>query len=106
LAVKMLRSHLKNRILVQGPPLKPRGIKRRGGGSTRPVVYGISDTHLKYAEELKRGPNTEIGPKDLFEIASNKRNLTILEPISKPKVKGGVMMTISKQKLRHIPRIL
>jgi hypothetical protein len=26
---------------------------------------------LKYSEELKRGPNTEIGTKDIFEIASN-----------------------------------
>ena len=25
---------------------------------------------LKYVEDLKRGPNTEIGPKDFFEIAS------------------------------------
>jgi hypothetical protein len=27
---------------------------------------------LKYVEELERGPNTEIGPKDFFEIASKK----------------------------------
>jgi hypothetical protein len=26
---------------------------------------------LKYFEELKRGPNAEIGPKGIFEIASN-----------------------------------
>jgi len=39
------RSHLKNRILVQVPPLKLSGIKRRGRGSTRPVVNGIFDTH-------------------------------------------------------------
>ena len=51
------RSHLKNRILVQD----------QGGGEVQPA--GI----LKYSEELKRGPNTEIGPKDFFEIASNKR---------------------------------
>jgi len=25
---------------------------------------------LKYSEELKRRPNTEIGPKDFFEMAS------------------------------------
>jgi hypothetical protein len=49
-----IRSHLKNRILVQG----------QGGTEVQPA--GI----LKYSEELKRGPNTEIGPKDFFEIAS------------------------------------
>jgi hypothetical protein len=48
------RSHLKNRILVQD----------QGGAEVQPA--GI----LKYSEELKRGPNTEIGPKDFFEIAS------------------------------------
>jgi hypothetical protein len=26
--------------------------------------------YFKYSEELKRGPNTEIGPKDFFEMAS------------------------------------
>jgi hypothetical protein len=49
------RSHLKNRILIQG----------QGGYEVQPA--GI----LKYSEELKRGPNTEIWPKDFFEIASN-----------------------------------
>jgi hypothetical protein len=51
----LYRSHLKIRILVQG----------QGGAEVQPA--GI----LKYSEELKRGPNTEIGPKDFFEIASN-----------------------------------
>jgi hypothetical protein len=49
------RSYRKKRILVQG----------QGGPEVQPA--GI----LKYSEELKRGPNTEIGPKDFFEIASN-----------------------------------
>jgi hypothetical protein len=62
---RMYRSHLKNWILVQGPPLKSGGIKRRD--EVQPT--GI----LEYSEELKRGPNTEIGPKDFFEMASNKR---------------------------------
>jgi len=48
------RSHLKNRILVQG----------QGGAELQPA--GI----LKYSEELERGPNTEIGPKDIFRMAS------------------------------------
>jgi len=26
--------------------------------------------YFKYSEELKRGPNTEIGPTDFFEMAS------------------------------------
>ena len=49
-----IRSHLKNRILVQG----------QGGAEVQ--TAGI----LKYSEDLKRGPTTEIGPKDIFEIAS------------------------------------
>jgi hypothetical protein len=49
------RSHLKNRNLVQD----------QGEAEVQPA--GI----LKYSEELKREPNTEIGPKDIFEIASN-----------------------------------
>jgi len=56
------RSHLKNRILVQVPPIIPSGIKRRDRVSTR--------RHAKYFEELKLVPNTEIGTKDLFEMAS------------------------------------
>ena len=51
------RSHLKNRILAQD----------QGGTEFQPT--GI----LKYVEDLKRGPNTEIGQKDFFEIASNKK---------------------------------
>jgi len=51
------RSHLKNRILAQG----------QGGAEDQPA--GI----LQYSEELKRGPNTEIGPKDFFEMASRDR---------------------------------
>ena len=54
---RMHRSCLKNRILVQD----------QGGAKVQPA--GI----LKYSEELKRGPNTEIGPKDIFEMASKKR---------------------------------
>jgi hypothetical protein len=50
----LIRSHLKNRILVQD----------QGGAEVQPA--GI----LKYSEELKRGPNIEVGPKDFFEIAS------------------------------------
>jgi hypothetical protein len=50
----LTRSHLKKRILVQD----------QGGAELQPA--GI----LKYVEDLKRGPNTEVGPKDFFEIAS------------------------------------
>jgi len=53
--VKDTRSHLKNRILVQG----------RGGTEVQPAG------NLKYSGELKRGLHTKIGPKDFYEIASN-----------------------------------
>jgi hypothetical protein len=50
-------SHLKKRILVQD----------QGGAEFQPA--GI----LKYVEDLKRGTNAEVGPKDFFEIAYNNR---------------------------------
>ena len=54
-AIRLLtRSHLKNRILVQD----------QGGAEFQPADI------LQYFEELKRGPNAEVGPKDIFEIAS------------------------------------
>ena len=34
------------------------------------LLTGSSTRILKYVEELKRGPNTEIGAKGFFEIAS------------------------------------
>jgi len=49
------RSHFKNRILVQG----------RGGDEFE--TAGI----LEYFEDWKRGTNKDIGPKGIFEIASN-----------------------------------
>ena len=51
----LFRSHLKNRILVQD----------QGGAEFQPADI------LKYFEELKLGPNAEVGTKDIFEIASN-----------------------------------
>ena len=48
------RSHLKNWIFAQD----------QGGADVQPA--GI----LKYSEELKRGPNTEIGQKNIFQMAS------------------------------------
>ena len=48
------RGHFKNRILVQGC----------GGAECQ--TGGI----LEYFEDLKRGTNKDIGPKDIFEIAS------------------------------------
>jgi hypothetical protein len=50
------RSHLKNRILVQNC----------GGAVFQ--TGGI----LLYFEDLKQGTNKKFGPKDIFEIVSNK----------------------------------
>ena len=52
--LKFIRSQLKNRILVQD----------RGGAEFQ--TGGI----LLYVEDLKRGTNKDIGPKDIFEMAS------------------------------------
>jgi hypothetical protein len=54
------RSHLKNRILVQGC----------GGAEFQ--TGGI----LLYVEDLKRGTNRDIGPKDIFEMASKNISAT------------------------------
>ena len=40
-------------------------VQDQGGTEFQPA--GI----LKYVEDLKRGPNAEVGPKDFFEIVSN-----------------------------------
>jgi len=50
------RSHLKKRMLVQD----------RGGAEFQ--TAGI----LEYVEDLKRGTNKDIGPKDIFEMASSQ----------------------------------
>jgi hypothetical protein len=42
--------------------------KFKAGPRFNPQAY------FKYSEELKRGPNTEIGPKDFYEMASNVIN--------------------------------
>jgi hypothetical protein len=56
------RIHLKNRILVQD----------RGGAKFQ--TGGI----LLYVEDLKRGTNKEVGPKDIFEMDSKfDRSMTI-----------------------------
>ena len=57
---KIIRSHLKNRILVQD----------RGGAEFQ--TGGI----LLYVEDLKRGINKDIGLKDIFEMGS-KNNLHV-----------------------------
>ena len=65
--MKLCRSHLKIRILVQG----------QGGNEFQPA--GI----LMYVEELKRVPNAGIEPKDFFEIASNNSHTKILTSLSR-----------------------
>jgi prepilin-type N-terminal cleavage/methylation domain-containing protein len=52
---KIFRSHLKNRILAQN----------RGGAEFQ--TGGI----LLYVEDLRRGTNKDIRPKDIFEMTSN-----------------------------------
>ena len=52
---KVIRTYLKNRILVQD----------RGGAAFQ--TAGI----LLYVEDLKREANKDIGPKDIFEMTPN-----------------------------------
>jgi hypothetical protein len=51
----MIRTHLKNRILVQD----------HGGAEFK--TAGI----LLYVEDFKRGSNKDIGPKGIFEMCSS-----------------------------------
>ena len=84
------RSHLKKKILVQG----------QGGTKFQPA--GI----LKYVEDLKRGPNAEIGPKDFFEIASKKDSeslqvsrsewLAVVPDVASRAAKQGIRVTYPK----------
>jgi hypothetical protein len=53
------RTYLKNRILVQD----------RGGAELQ--TAGI----LLYVEDLKRGTNKDIAPKDIFEMGSNQLSI-------------------------------
>jgi hypothetical protein len=54
-----IRTHLKNRILVQD----------RGGAEFQTAG------NLLVVEDLKRGTNKDIGPKDIFEMGSTKVSL-------------------------------
>ena len=42
------------------------------------LLTGSSTRIPKYSEELKRGPNAEIGPKDFFEMASTFIHVAML----------------------------
>ena len=59
--LKDIRTHLKNRILVQD----------RGGAEFQTAG------NLLVVEDLKRGTNKDMGPKDIFEVGSN-----IFQPIT------------------------
>jgi len=59
----LTRSHLKKRILVQYQG----GREFQTDGVAVTAIAGI----LQYFEDLNRAPNKEIGPKDIFETASN-----------------------------------
>jgi hypothetical protein len=59
MACRLSRTHLKNRILVQD----------RGGAEFQTAG------NLLVVEDLKRGTNKDIGPKDIFEMGSNIRGI-------------------------------
>ena len=63
--VQTLITYLKIKILVQN----------QGGAKFQPA--GI----LKYVEDLKRGSNAEVGPKDYFEIAYSYKTSHFYGPI-------------------------
>jgi hypothetical protein len=54
-------------------PAKTQRDKKAGPSFNPPrLLTGSSTRILKYVEDLKRGSNAEVGPKDYFEIASYK----------------------------------
>ena len=75
-AARLIRNVVLEAISKDGFWLKIHAQARRGrhgGDEFQPA--GI----LWYVEDLKRGTNTEIGPKDFFEIAFNKIEWSIHE---------------------------
>jgi NADPH-dependent glutamate synthase beta subunit-like oxidoreductase len=86
-----VRTHLKNRILVQD-----RGgaeFSRVAGFPVRSYTPCGSQTGgiLLYVEDLKRGTNKDIGPKDIFEMGSSEipvayREMSEKELLPKPRI--------------------
>jgi hypothetical protein len=75
--------------LVQGLPPRTAGQER--GSEVQPprLLTGSSTRILKYSEELKLEPNTEIGPKDFFEVAYSKNMLMeTTKSVRKQKING------------------
>jgi hypothetical protein len=58
-----IRTYLKKRILVQA-------VGGAGFQTAPQTEAGSSTGILEYVEDLKPGTNTQIGPKDFFEIGS------------------------------------
>ena len=67
--LKKNRSYLKKRILVQDVG---------GFGFQTGVIR-------RYVEDLKPGPNTRLGPKDFFEMASNCLFEILIDALFAPK---------------------
>ena len=66
----MNRSHLKIRIFGRD--------QDEAEDQPAPSATGSSRRIRKYVEDLRRGPNADIGRKDIFEMASNLKNIPIL----------------------------
>jgi hypothetical protein len=66
----MVRTHLKNRILVQD--LGEAEFSRFAGlpAGSNPLCGSKTAGILSYVEDFKRGTNKDIGPKDIFEMGS------------------------------------
>jgi hypothetical protein len=74
--VLLFRSYLKKRILAQ----------YQGGREVQPG--GI----LQYFEDLNRAPNTEIGPKDFFELTSTRKPHRKCQMANAKRIPGMVMI--------------
>ncbi len=63
-------------------PAKDRRDKKAEPSFNPPrLLAGSSTRILKYVEDLKRGFNAEVGPKDYFEIASYMDTIMIIKRI-------------------------
>ena len=63
-------------------------VQDRGGFLFQPA--GI----LKYVEDLKRGANKDMGPKDFFEMACNKKRVYLPN-------KGFIENTVSAKRIHR-----
>ena len=71
-------------------------VQDRGGAELQ--TGGI----LLYVEDLKRGTNKDIGPKDIFEMASNKSGQNTQTELKTRKEDYNIMVEVTEEATKQI----